>query len=854
MSPVLDLVRRLFRKKTNPDSGALVEELWLASLEGEEGGGFIEADRGDYASAYRDKGLDLELRRGRLFAWTEGPSRSLADFALEGEFSIPGGPDAPYSACGLLFRGANDSNFYSLQVSNRGFMRLDAVFNGSPRPLIAWTECGSRPEDGEPGPGPRTFTLRLIARGPHLLVFVDGQWVGEAEDGTFRAGWLAFAAQDYDEAPASFRLLALMTESRPVEVEAWYYRYNYLELPQAQARLALARTFMAMGEWLLAAVQLRKVEARQALGPEEHFLKAEIALRLELYDEAEEALEACLALGQGPAGPAGPGGLPASLAQARLEKANLLYLKGRYLELRDYAEGLLAADPRDARLLTLVGHARFNLGDYLGAAEDYGRAAGLEPDQPLFRMNEARAREQAGDRPGASRSYLLAARGFFEAEADDDLALALGRLSELDPRNPELAAFRAKLLYRQGKRKEARQAMASLIKAGTLDSAIHYLAGLLELEASRRREALPHLARALELEPTYPLYAFRHAECLYLLGSPEAPEAISRARALAPADGWTANLAAQAVLARCQARALPESQNSQAVTEDPELAEARALLEIAREALPGEAAVRVNQAALEGLAGRTEAGLGILTGLCDSGPARNEAGNLLAAAGRLEEAEKEYRAALALEPQAQEYLCNLAATLLALERYSEAEASLRKALDLEESPRALLLAGNLALVYGEWVRAEAAYRLGLETAPGDGALLLALGRTYLGARKPKKAAECLDRLKNLDVARASLLEGEILEATTESLACSGCQRTWRLPRDLPAQSGASIRAMPPDDSPAGACPRCGKIWCIACRKEGLVDNRFTCPDCGEALKLSDNRLRYLVRIHLEREA
>lgn len=850
MSPVLDLVRRLFRKKPNPDSGALVEELWLASLEGEEGGGFIEADRGDYASAYRDKGLDLELRRGRLFAWTEAPSRSLADFALEGEFSLPGGPEAPYSACGVLFRGANDSNFYSLQVSNRGFLRLDAVFNGSPRPLIAWTECPSLAEGGAQEPGPRTFALRLIARGPHLLVFVDGHWIGEAEDGTFRSGWLAFAAQDYGEAPASFRLQALMTESRPVEVEAWYYRYNYLELPQAQARLTLARTFMAMGEWLLAAVQLRKVEARQALGPEEHFLKAEIALRLELYDEAGEALEACLAAGQAEGQEAGQ----EVLARARLEKANLLYLKGRYLELRDYAEGLLAADPRDPRLLTLVGHARFNLGDYLGAAEDYGRAAGLEPGQPLFRMNEARAREQAGDRPGASRAYLLAARGFFEAEADDDLALALGRLSDLDPRNPELAAYRAKLLYRQGKRKEARQAMASLIKAGTTDSAIHYLAGLLELEGGRRKDALPHLARALELEPAYPLYAFRYAECLYLLGSPEASEAIARARALAPADGWTANLAAQAILARCQARALPHGPGDQAVPEDPELAEARSLLEIARAALPGEAAVRVNQAALEGLAGRTEAGLGLLKGLADSGPARNEAGNLLAAAGRLEEAEKEYRAALALEPQAQEYLCNLAATLLALERYSEAEASLRKALDLEESPRALLLAGNLALVYGEWVRAEAAYRLGLETAPGDGALLLALGRTYLGARKPQKAVDCLDRLKNLDVARARLLEAELLEATTESLACAGCQRTWRVPRDLPAQSGASIRAMPPDDSPAGACPRCGKIWCIACRKDSLVDNRFTCPDCGEALKLSDNRLRYLVRIHLEREA
>ena len=58
--------------------------------------------------------------------------------------------------------------------------------------------------------------------------------------------------------------------------------------------------------------------------------------------------------------------------------------------------------------------------------------------------------------------------------------------------------------------------------------------------------------------------------------------------------------------------------------------------------------------------------------------------------------------------------------------------------------------------------------------------------------------------------------------------------------------------MPPDESPAGICPRCGKVYCIACRKDDLVENRFTCPDCGETLKLSDNRLRYLVRQYIKK--
>ncbi len=182
-----------------------------------------------------------------------------------------------------------------------------------------------------------------------------------------------------------------------------------------------------------------------------------------------------------------------------------------------------------------------------------------------------------------------------------------------------------------------------------------------------------------------------------------------------------------------------------------------------------------------------------------------------------------------------------------LERYSEAEERIRIALDLGAGSRGLLLAGNLARIYGDLPRAQAAYRLGLETYPDDPALLAALARCYFGLRNYAKAGDIVQRLAPLAPERAARLEAEIVEATTEALSCASCGRAWQVPRDLPAQSAANIRGTPPDDSPAGACPSCGKVFCIACRKAELSDSRFTCPDCGEALKLSDNRLRYLVR-------
>ncbi len=289
-----------------------------------------------------------------------------------------------------------------------------------------------------------------------------------------------------------------------------------------------------------------------------------------------------------------------------------------------------------------------------------------------------------------------------------------------------------------------------------------------------------------------------------------------------------------------------------------DLAYARHCLETARKALPGAKEPAINLSDLESREGRTDAALAAVAAFAEDAPCRNQAGNALARAaesaasreeaeGRLEAASREYLRATTFEPRSAEYQANLAAAYMELERYSEAEERIRIALDLGAGSRGLLLAGNLARIYGDLPRAEAAYRLGLESYPEDPGLLAALARCYLSLRNYPKARAAERRLAVAAPEKAARIRAEIDEATTEALSCSGCGRTWRVPRDLPAQSAANVRGMPPDDSPAGACPRCGKVFCIACRKSELADSRFTCPDCGEALKLSDNRLRYLVR-------
>lgn len=827
MQPVFSFIRKLFTKERVPEPGSLVEELWVAELSDERKGRFRAVQGDSYEAAYREGALELRLQRPNLFAWTEASVHLESDLVLEGEFSLD--KASPYSAAGFLLRATDDENFYSVLVSSKGFFRMDVVANGGPRGLLAWTEC--------PAPLGESLSLRVIARGERFIIMIDGLWAAEIEDETFGSGYIAFAAQNYDEGKeAATRLESCFIESRPVEVETWFYRYNYYEIAAPEARRRLAETFFSMGEWLNAAVQLRKIEKRRALDADELFLKAEASLRLELQDEAEEALDACLAL-------------KPDMENAVQEKANLLYLRARYPELRDFTARLLEKEADNARLWNLSGHARFNLGDFAGAARDYGKAAELDGNEPLYSMNEARAFDQVQDKAGAAAAYLRAAKGFYEAEADDDLALALGRLKELGASKPELEGLRAKVLYREGRHLEAGKLIDALAKSGKADASLLYLSGLVEIEKGERTTALSRFAKAVELEPSYPLYAFRYAESLFILDRPEASAAIAKALELAPGDAWTRNLAGMAALR--EAAALAEKGER---LQPERAAQARAYLEGAAKDLPGEAEPRINLAELESLEGSADKALEVLSGLPYDGAARNEAGNALVREGRIEEAAREYEKAVAFAPGMEEYEANLASVCLELERYGDAQEHIRKALDAGGSARSYLLAGNLGLAYGERARAEAAYRVGLELSPEDPGLLMALGRCYLGGRDRKKAEACAEKLRSLDPARAEKLEGEILEATTELLSCAGCGRAWRVPRELPSQSGESIRDMPPDESPAGLCPRCGKIYCIACRKDALVENRFTCPDCGETLKLSDNRLRYLVRQYIKKVA
>ncbi len=819
-----------------------VEELWSPDrLDG--GTGRFAGERGQsWAAEWREGRLDLELSKAGLLAWSSAELYNYDDFFVEARFAFPAGDD--YVAAGLMFRQAEEGDFYLLLLSSRGFVRLDVVFNGTPRPLVGWTEIPAR----EASPR-EPASLGLLAQGGHFSLFVDGEWVAEAEDETNRIGSLAFVARTFDTAagaPLRFSLTSILVESRKVEVEALRRRFALLEAPDDGARKRLAVTLIAIGHYVPAAVQIGKIAKRRPLSADELLVRAEAELRLGLLDDASNSLDASLAL-------------EADRPEAVLEKANLLYRRNLFPELADFIEALPAGFDSNARIAVLRGHARSNLGDWAGAATAYARAAELEGEEPLIWKNAARAFEMAGDRKAAARAWLEAGKRFFAAEEGDELALAAANLARIDRAGDGHGALKARSLFLAGKSQEAlrvaEESLAKMEEGGEADPVLCYLAGLMRANKGDRKKAAAHFERACALAPDEALFAWRRAENLWLLGSPLAETMAEEALGRHPEDGWTLNLAARIELERL----LAETEGGRA--DEVRMGRVRGRLEAAIAALPAEKAPVFNLAEFISLEGRVDEALKLLRRFDEDPEARNQAGNIRVRAGQdrraagdeesaeayFSSAEREYRAAIALDPDRIEFRENLAGLHVELGRWSDAEEELRRSLSGQPGARTYLLAGNLAERLGDWPRAEAAYRVGLDSFEADANLLLALGRLWILRRNWDKARDCASGLAPAAPALAARLEGEILSASTELLACSSCATTWRVPRELPAQSGANIRGMPPDGAPAGACPSCGKIFCIACAKQHLVDNRFTCPDCGDFLKLSDNRLRWLVR-------
>jgi tetratricopeptide (TPR) repeat protein len=837
-------MRRLFGKATQPEAGALVEERWSSSF------GLLRQKRfpseltQDYSATVRRGRLELEIHKTSAFAWVVGPYK-YRDFVLEGRLTID--PGNGHSAAGFVFRHVNDENFYYFLVSNRGYFRLDVVFNRTPFHLIEWTPTPLA--SGEP------LELRALVRGDRFAFFIDDEWIAEATDDTIPNGAIGFGAQNYEERPQGrFFLHHVMVESRPVEVEKQYYRWVHVVPARPEYRTALARSFLSMGKPIEALGQLRRSFDRKEAGAENFLLEGQAYLQAGLYTEALGSLDRCL-------------NLEPKNTQASINKADALYLSRNYLAARDYIKSILEGMPdlaRDPLLHNLLGGCEYSLGNWERSEASYRTASDLDPENPLYKENLARSLERLDRRAEASLVYLEAARLLFNAQIHDELSLVIARAKALltpgdNTARLELRALEGKMLYQEGEYKRAEAIFQEVLDEGGEDSTVDYLYGLILIDSNRRSEAERYLARAAEREGSYALYWFRLAENRHLVQAgnggresgtllPPPDDALERAYSLSPEDPWINNLYGQLLMDRGEVERALEF-----------FRRALEYVQRAQDAADRSVAVYRNHAdALLRLGRHREAVELINLGLevCGEHPELlNLRGNSRVELDQFVEAREDYERALKLDPDNLDFMGNCATCCLELDLILRAEELLNRILEERPTAWAYNLTGSLAMRKNEHDRARLAFEEALKLEPRNPEILLNLVSLQLDQGRYEQAKELLGGVLAVDSQnrRALELQARLRDRFESRLVCDACGREWWVPRELPPQPGFSIHGEPPGEAPAGRCGSCGGLYCIACTADHVEGRRLLCPRCREPLRISEEPLKYLLLQLVDRD-
>lgn len=887
MSGIMKWLRSLlfFRKEKNTDGYALRHEARQLAGNGFVRSSFQNEDCETHHTYCDREGLHLDLRRGSCLAWSELEEWRLADMEIAAELTI--NSDGRYTAGGLIFRKNEDDNYYIFLVSSKNWWRLDVVFNGKPRTLIPWTEVPEVPEELDHERPAGTLSLRVIAIDTRIALIINNTWAGEVEDDTLSAGTMALAFVNYDDAGSpSLTMAKLDMEGQARRVEEAWIRWTAWLRPRRTARLALARSFLAMGQASAALVQIQRIWKRSEDRLEEELLLAiDASIRLALLDDARTYLdELCARTGK-----------PETWSADILDRqSTLFYLEGNYPALEENTRRALAQQGDSRVQRSLLAHALSNMGRHTEAAAEYEKAAAQtvtanastahtqetdrdeaeteppsatasavlteEPDngRGILLKNAAQEYERTGALTIALERYLEAGSHFLKIDDYEELGLLLPVLLQAGPRDPRAHALCAKYHFAREEWHAARLALRSartLAQPGPsakapqekeesrliLDPAVPYLEALLLIREGARKQAIPLLEEACALDPDYFPFLFRLLESRWLLGikkdRKKLDEELSRALAHPDADGWLYNMAAQIDMERGALDGAAQN------------------LEKAIELLGPVKEVLVNRAALAASRGEEEEALAILDRIEDQAAplVGTTRGNILYQLGRLEEAEEAFRAVLRNTGDEPEQLRNLAGCIMDQGRYGEADELLAKACERDPGVKTLELTAYVAAKKGEFPRAEAALKMALDLEPDNQDLLFTLAWNYLRQSRPEEALDLATHIRSLDSShkdpasplsqRLDELETAIRATTHRSIHCASCGRTWDVPRDLPAQGALRLVAEPPDDMPAGSCPQCRKTWCIGCVKETLKEGRFHCPDCAEPLKLNDDGLK-----------
>jgi tetratricopeptide (TPR) repeat protein len=845
----------ILKRKTGPRD--ITEERWIANFSKPRHAHFDIKSESSYDAKLQRFGqkhcLSLGIKKTGCIAWVEAPDHRYSDHIIESRIRIDA--RGAYAAAGIMFRVVDGSTYYSFLISTKGYFRLDVLRNGMPQPLVGWTELPGQAAEELTANHLVDFTLGTYGR--HIIILIRGQWAAEITDSTILEGHLCFTAASYEEPKDLALLLAplpegvvnpytveailesLIVDSRLEEARAFYDKWSVSPDIDPLCRYRLAETFTAMDQHKAALLELRKAWETPGYKKQQRelLLAGRLAEQLGLLTDAERYISECFQTDlDSPEG-----------KEAVTEMAKILCTAERYRELKNYCAEAIKLRPDDPLLRTFQGHAYWNLKEYNAAAAAYDKAFRLDRENGILAKNAANVYEVMNRKAEALDRYLTAGRVFLSADNYEDLGLLVPKLLSLGDDDWEAHALAGKWAFgiedwkTASEELEKSEELRKLKKIRKKDAASVYLRALLLIREGKRREALPLLENAADLEKNYALFHFRLAENRFLIdddpSDPKLRAGLDKALVLEPGNGWINNFAAQLCL------------------RTGDLESASGYLEHAEKVLGCLPVIRVNRAVLLSLQGRLDRALKLLEAEKADDPdgmLANCAGNLLVQAGRYEEADEQYRKALSCAPENSEYLSNRASCLIELGLYGEADEILARVHRISPSPAVLELISYVASKKGEYLRAETACRSALEMDPKRAATLFSLGWLLVTLGRHDEAREILGRLDSLELAGEEAARREEFRTRLDAILyteipCASCGRSWKVLKNPPVSQAIRLYATPPDDLPAGSCPGCGKAFCIGCAKNHLdPSGRFICPDCGKPLKLINEGLKKIV--------
>jgi tetratricopeptide (TPR) repeat protein len=255
-----------------------------------------------------------------------------------------------------------------------------------------------------------------------------------------------------------------------------------------------------------------------------------------------------------------------TISSAKLERALDLHRRGRLSEAASVYQEVLAAEPRNADALHLLGLVMAAMGRAQDAVNLIGTAVSLQPSNAAMRVNLGNAFLQLGQLEPALANFGQAVRlAPKDAKAHNSLGVALERANRseealhcfrqaaaFDPANAEAHHNAGLLLAAQGRHADALASIERALALQPQQAAAHTNRGTQLLALERPAEALASFDQALALQPNaiiphhnrgLALMSLdRHAEalasfdCALVLAPDHAPSHLWRAKALIGLD------------------------------------------------------------------------------------------------------------------------------------------------------------------------------------------------------------------------------------------------------------------------------------------------------------------------------